>query len=112
LDDFRSQHTIGVTTAVWQQILAGKLAPLVLTPAKMYLGRPDVKFDFERIQMGLESLGIRWVEEEILGRRALRTIGLRDEDLYSREHGIVAFVPPIVLDVIRKSYLWKKFRSR
>lgn len=112
LDDFRSQHTIGVTVAVWQEILAGKLVPLVLTPAKMYLGKPDLKLDFQRLQLGLESFGIRWVEEEILGRKALRTIGLQDADLYSRNHGIASFIPPIALDAIRKSYLWKKLRNR
>jgi hypothetical protein len=112
LDDFRSQHTIGVTIAIWQQILAGKLTPLILTPAKMYLGKPNIRLDFERIQAGLESLGIRWVEEEILGRKALRTLELSDEELYAKENGLVKYVPPIALDLIRKSYLWKKFRSR
>ena len=112
LDDFRSQHTIGVTTAVWESIFAGTLIPLILTPAKMYLGRPNAKLNVMEVQSGLASLGIECVIEDILGRQVLRTVGLQDSNLYSQNRRLVSYVPPILIEALRKSYLWKRLRSR
>lgn len=112
VDDFRSQHTIGVTVALWQMVFAGELVPLVMTPAKMYLGRAGTKMELNQLKTELESVGIQSVPEEILGNQILRTIGLQDKDLYVEKKGISAFIPPILADLIRNSYLWKKLRNR
>jgi len=112
VDDFRSQHTIGVTVALWQIILAGQLVPIVMTPAKMYLTKTGANVDLNRVIEELESAGIQCVTEEILGMEVVRTVGLADKDLYVGRRGISAFIPPVLTDLIRNSYLWKKLRSR
>jgi len=43
-DDWRSEHTPGVTAAVWEAVYANGLIPVVLTPAKFYgvFSHPDL----------------------------------------------------------------------
>ncbi|GAA2828865.1 class I SAM-dependent methyltransferase [Kitasatospora sp. CM 4170] len=36
LDDYRSEHTPGVSAAVWQAVFTGGLQPVLLTPMKFY----------------------------------------------------------------------------
>ncbi|MFJ4798087.1 class I SAM-dependent methyltransferase [Kitasatospora purpeofusca] len=36
LDDYRSEHTPGVSAAVWQAVFTGGLRPVLLTPMKFY----------------------------------------------------------------------------
>ncbi|WP_395297961.1 class I SAM-dependent methyltransferase [Kitasatospora hibisci] len=36
LDDYRSEHTPGVSAAVWQAVFTGGLKPVLLTPMKFY----------------------------------------------------------------------------
>jgi hypothetical protein len=111
VDDFRTQHAIGVTAAVWEKIIAGRLTPFAITPAKIYLSKPKWIIDTEKLATGLEELGIESVYEEFLGFKVLRTIGLPDEELYSKKSKIISLIPPILADLIRNSYLWKKFRN-
>ena len=112
VDDFRAQHTVGVAIAVWKSILTGTLIPLVITPAKIYLGSSDVLFDFDEMKEKLDSLKIQSVYEDILGNKILRTFGLRDDQLYATTSKLSAFIPPILTNLIRKSYLWKRLRNR
>ena len=95
VDDFRAQHTVGVAVAVWKSILTGKLIPLMITPAKIYLGSPDVLFDFDEMKEKLGALEIQSVYEDILGNKILRTFGLRDDQLYATTSKLSAFIPPI-----------------
>lgn len=111
VDDFRAQHTVGVAAALWKSILTGTLIPLVITPAKIYLGSPDVVFDFDKMKEKLDSHEIQSVYEDILGNRILRTFGLRDDQLYASTSKLVSLIPPIVTNLIRKSYLWKRLRN-
>lgn len=112
VDDFRAQHTVGVALAVWQTILEGDLIPLVMTPAKIYLGRPDTSFDINEIKAKLDFLEIQSVFEDILGNRVIRTLNLEDHQLYATTGGLIRFLPPIFADLIKNSYLWKKLRNR
>jgi hypothetical protein len=112
VDDFRAQHTVGVALAVWQTVLEGNLIPLVMTPAKIYLGRPEINFDVKEIKDSLNSLGIQSIFEDILGNRVIRTLNLEDLNLYATAGGLTRLIPPILADSIKKSYLWKKFRRR
>lgn len=111
VDDFRTQHAIGVAAAVWETIIEGRLIPLAITPAKIYLGKPDTTKDIKQIRTDLEGFGIQSVIEEFRGFTVLRTVGLSDEDLYSKKNGIIPFIPPILANLIRNSYLWKRFRT-
>lgn len=112
VDDFRAQHTVGVAVAVWDLVLQGKVVPLVMTSAKIYLGHPKIIFDKVGLEKVLQSMGIEALHEEILGHDTLRTIGLSDHNMYAKTTGLVRFVPPILGEFIRNSYLWKRFRNR
>lgn len=74
-DDHRSEHTPGVTAAVWQAVFCDGLIPVAVTPMKMYaVFNPDL---VEHYRTALRT----WVdqdrrftlrEEEVLGRPLLR----------------------------------------
>jgi hypothetical protein len=83
-----------------------------MTPAKIYLGRPEINFDVKEIKDSLNSLGIQSIFEDILGNRVIRTLNLEDLNLYATAGGLTRLIPPILADSIKKSYLWKKFRRR
>ena len=112
VDDFRAQHTVGVALAVWQAILEGDVIPLLMTPAKIYLSKPDISFDINEFKTRLESLKIQCVFEDILGNRVVRTLNLEDQQLYATTGRLIQFIPPIVVDSIRNSYLWNMLRRR
>ena len=74
-DDYRSEHTPGVSAAVWQAVLCDGMIPVAVTPMKMYaVFNPDL---VEHYQAALRT----WVdsdrrftqaEQEVLGRPLLR----------------------------------------
>ena len=112
VDDFRAQHTVGVAIAVWELVVARKLVPLAMTPAKIYLGSSNSQVDVEMLRKMLEEMNIQTVYEEILGHRVLRTVGLSDSELYSRVNKLKSLIPPIVLPLLRKIYVLRIFRNR
>lgn len=111
VDDYRAQHTIGVAAAVWEMIFEGHLVPVVTTPAKIYLVKPNSRIDLGRFTLNLTHFQISWVEEEFLGYKVIRTIGAADEDLYSREGKLKSLLPPVITQLIQKSYLWRRLRN-
>lgn len=112
VDDFRSQHTPGVAAAVWESIVRGRLVPIAISPAKMYLSKPNSHIDKTLLETKLKEVGLTFVTEDFLGYSVLRTTGLQDSELYKENHRITAFVPPILIDLVRNSYFWKRFRNR
>lgn len=112
VDDFRAQHTVGVAIAVWNLVLEGIVVPIIMTPAKIYLGSPKNTIDKAALETSLEAMGIKVIHEDILGHNTLRTIGLSDQELYSKTSGLICFVPPILAEFLRSSYLWRRFRNR
>lgn len=111
VDDYRAQHTVGVALAVWDLVLEGVLVPRVMTPAKIYLSKPEAEFDHSFLEEKLNSLEIQYVYEEIQQNRVLRTVGLTDSQLYSGSNSLTPYLPPIFVNFIRKTYFWKKFRT-
>ena len=85
---------------------------LVITPAKIYLSKPDISFDINEFKTRLESLKIQSVFEDILGNRVVRTLNLEDQQLYATTARLIQFIPPIVVDSIRNSHLWNILRRR
>jgi hypothetical protein len=110
VDDYRAQHTVGVAQAVWELVLSGKLVPILMTPAKIYLVGRESKVDAESIRVMMKDLNINIVEDEICGYKVVRTIGLSDVELYSNPNSLKRFFPPIVIDLLRKSQTWKRIR--
>jgi len=111
VDDFRAQHTIGVAAAVWEMIITGNLVPFAITPAKMYLVKPNSIIDRDHFTKNLTRFQISWVEEEFLGHKVIRTIGVTDENLYSKDGKLKSFLPPVLTRFIQSSYLWRIFRN-
>lgn len=111
VDDYRAQHTIGVAAAVWEIIIEGNLVPIAVTPAKIYLVTPNSVIDIVHFKKNLEFYKLDWVEEEFLGRKVIRIIGLPDENLYSKGGKLKSFLPPILTRWIQNSYLWGKIRN-
>ena len=72
-DDYRAEHTPGVSAAVWQAVLEDGLVPFVLTPHKLYGVYDDPEPYAGAVHSFLSDQKHYWFEEqEILGRRVLR----------------------------------------
>lgn len=102
MDDFRSQHTLGVSLAIWEKIIDGGFTPFLVTPAKMYLSKKRVKLNQEVIHKALVDNGLKVVYENIGKFKLLRTIELPDGEIYNRSHFLRDFVPPIIAKIIRR----------
>ncbi len=111
VDDYRAQHTVGVALAVWDLVLEGVLVPRVMTPAKIYLSKPEAEFDHSFLEEKLTSLDVHYVYEEIEQNRVLRTVGLTDSQLYAGSNPLTPYLPPFLVNFIRKTYFWKKLRT-
>lgn len=111
VDDYRAQHTVGVAAAVWEMIIEGSLIPFAITPAKMYLVKPNSIVKQNHFTRNLEYYQIDWVEEEFLGHKVIRTIGVIDENLYAKSRKLKVFLPPVLTSWIQNSYLWRKIRN-
>ncbi|MFJ9696994.1 class I SAM-dependent methyltransferase [Kitasatospora sp. NPDC101183] len=73
LDDYRSEHTPGVSAAVWEAVFTGGLKPVMLTPMKFYGTWGDL--DAARAVLTLrdwQAAGYAVDEDVIAGNRVLR----------------------------------------
>ncbi|MFJ4183649.1 class I SAM-dependent methyltransferase [Kitasatospora sp. NPDC089509] len=73
LDDYRSEHTPGVSAAVWEAVFTGGLRPVLLTPMKFYGTWGDA--DAARqvlLERDWRADGYTVDEDTIAGRRVLR----------------------------------------
>ena len=102
MDDFRSQHTLGVSLAIWEKIIDGGFTPFLVTPAKMYLSKKRVNLNQEVIHKALADNGLKAVYESIGQFKLLRTIDLPDGEIYNSSHLLRDFVPPIIAKLIRR----------
>ncbi|MER8184058.1 class I SAM-dependent methyltransferase [Kitasatospora sp. NPDC094015] len=73
LDDYRAEHTPGVSAAVWEAVFAHGLRPILLTPEKFYgtWGDPE---EAQREVLGRDwaAEGFRMDEDTIAGARVYR----------------------------------------
>lgn len=72
-DDFRSEHTPGVSAAVWEAVFRDGLIPLLLTTQKFYgvYAEPEPYYSVLR-DLFASDARYRWEEQEIAGRKVLR----------------------------------------
>ncbi len=71
-DDYRSEHTPGVSAAVWQAIISDGLIPIALTPAKLYGVYDDPQPYHDALHHRFsEDPGCRFRIENILDRQVL-----------------------------------------
>ncbi|MER5349309.1 class I SAM-dependent methyltransferase [Kitasatospora sp. NPDC002551] len=73
LDDYRSEHTPGVSAAVWQAVFTGGLRPVLLTPMKFYgtWGDPEPVRE-ALLARDWRAEGFTVDEDAIAGYRVLR----------------------------------------
>ncbi|MFE7561339.1 class I SAM-dependent methyltransferase [Kitasatospora sp. NPDC057500] len=73
LDDYRSEHTPGVSAAVWQAVFTAGLRPVLLTPMKFYgtWGDPEPVREV-LLARDWRAEGFTVDEDAIAGRRVLR----------------------------------------
>lgn len=102
MDDFRSQHTLGVSLAIWEKIISGGFAPFLVTPAKMYLAKNLVNLEKETVGKALADNGVKSVTEKIGKFQLLRTLDLYDGEVYKSSNFLHDLVPPILVELIRK----------
>ncbi|MEU1284076.1 class I SAM-dependent methyltransferase [Kitasatospora sp. NPDC005856] len=73
LDDYRSEHTPGVSAAVWEAVFTGGLRPVLLTPMKFYGTWGDAAAAQEALkERDWRAEGYTVDEDTIAGARVLR----------------------------------------
>lgn len=101
LDDFRSQHTIGVQVAIWQEVLGKRrVKPIIITPCKMYLAHEDSNYNLTDFQNELFKHNVATERVSFEGFHFLRTLGLSDKDVYRNGFQKSDFVPAVVVGVL------------
>ena len=75
-DDYRTEHTPGVSAAVWQAVISDGLVPVAITPQKMYAihAGDDPEPYRDALKAFVESDRSKWwmQEQYVLGRPLLR----------------------------------------
>ncbi|MBO1418994.1 class I SAM-dependent methyltransferase [Streptomyces sp. FH025] len=73
LDDYRSEHTPGVSAAVWEAVFTGGLRPVLLTPMKFYGTWGDTGATRQSLlEHDWRAAGYTVDEDTIAGQRVLR----------------------------------------
>ncbi|MET8624260.1 class I SAM-dependent methyltransferase [Kitasatospora sp. NPDC004669] len=73
LDDYRSEHTPGVSAAVWEAVFTGGLRPVLLTPMKFYGTWGDAAAARQvLLERDWQAEGYTVDEDTIAGQRVLR----------------------------------------
>ena len=84
-DDYRSEHTPGVSAAVWESVVTDGLVPVALTPMKFYGVYDDPAPYADAIRQLVASDRRFWSEEqEIMGRSVLRVGQSKEADTPTR----------------------------
>jgi hypothetical protein len=103
MDDFRAQHTLGVSKTLWESILNGELHPLVFSAAKVYLVKSnDDCINLTKIRDVLRIQGFQTERVDIFSKEAIRVLGLSDRELYVRNSRITWFAPPFLISIFKK----------
>jgi len=103
LDDFRAQHTLGVSKALWEEIFEGRLQPLIFSAAKVYLVLPEDRiYCLEQIRELLKEVSLDSEFLDLFPSKSIRVKGLSDADLYNRNSKLTWWVPPIFLPKVRR----------
>ncbi|TDB93387.1 class I SAM-dependent methyltransferase [Actinomadura sp. 7K534] len=72
-DDYRSEHTPGVSAAVWEAVITGGLRPVCITPMKLYGTWGDTGPVQDDLLNWLEKQEDVWHEvQQVAGRRLVR----------------------------------------
>jgi len=107
LDDYRTLHTPGVSAAIWEAVVKGDLRPICLSHDKMYASwGPQRPGTSEQMRHILDS--IAWVDvidDTVCGHDVVVALpeGYGDDLPETRHHLVKAVLPPVVVDLYRRS---------
>lgn len=78
-DDYRSEHTPGVSAAVWEAVITDGLVPLLVTPSKLYgAWHPQPELQDDLAEWVVRQRGRAWFEfQDVAGYRVMRMKVLR-----------------------------------
>lgn len=103
MDDFRAQHTLGVSKSLWESIMAKKVSPIIFSAAKVYLVRfGDDTYNSNDLKGILLEGGFETESLDMFPSRPIRVLGLSDSDLYNRNSKLTWWVPPVLLPFFRR----------
>ncbi len=102
VDDYRSQHTPGVSYAFWQNVSAGRLQPFLLTSRKAYCCRfgtnPGVLNSVERM---LDELCIPFLRESLGEVQVIATMESDEQWGFASRRLADMWLPPVVAKSLR-----------
>ncbi|MFF2659912.1 class I SAM-dependent methyltransferase [Kitasatospora sp. NPDC058032] len=105
LDDYRSEHTPGVSAAVWQAVFTGGLRPVLLTPMKFYgtWGDPEPVRE-ALLTRDWRAEGFTVDEDAIADRRVLRlNVAVRPPVPHSGPRRLLLdLLPPAATRAVRR----------
>jgi hypothetical protein len=104
VDDFRTQHTLGVSFAVWESIIQSNLVPVLVTPQKMYLIKKGFELDLDKIEIIFQVNKIEYIKETIKEFSYLRILGIEFYNQFSYRQYSHLFIPKIFF-LIKNSFL-------
>lgn len=95
-DDFRSEHTPGVSAAVWQAVTGSGLRPIALSAGKFYGTWADPARYVDHLRLWLPHQDLQWESQSINGHDVLR----------------IGVIPRWIALVGRAQLCWHERRSR
>ena len=102
MDDYRAAHTTGVAAAMWEYIIQGSLVPLLITPNKAYLAKPNHKVDIEKLITLMEAKGYEIEQVDAANVLFYRIVGQEDTFMNQRYKSLRLLLPPIFVNFLQK----------
>lgn len=102
MDDYRAAHTAGVAAAMWEYIIQGSLVPLLITPNKAYLAKPNHKVDIEKLTTLIEAKGYEIEQVDAVNVLLYRVVGQEDTFMNQRYKTLRLLLPPILVNLLQK----------
>ena len=101
VDDFRAEHAIGVSSAMWEMIYFHGLRPIIFTSSKAYLVPVTSKLSLEVIEKVLKNYSIESQLVHIKDFDCLRVYNLDGPIRKSSRDVFKLLLPPILIKLAR-----------
>ncbi len=102
MDDYRAAHTTGVAAAMWESIFQGALVPMLITPNKAYLAKPNHKVDIEKLIDSILAKGYEIEQVDVANILFYRILGQEDTFTNQRYKTLRLLLPPIFVKLLQK----------